>query len=623
MFHLDNTSGVPEMPEVKDPQSNTPRWFGESESQGGISWPGADWFNMVQAELLNLLAAAEITPNKKTFDQLSKAVGTLGDSGFRTDLAQPPGAGYSGFDVDLNYPKFTLGRQQTNAFCLEQDLSFYYDQLGNWDDALFQAQCNVAIKNFSPRIKLPAKVMDFQRPILTGRALGDAIHAAYPELNFYDPITDTYKKTWPLILLGTRLRWADGAIQDGVGSQIVFSGCENQRDYTWQNAAAIYGGPTNPYDRKNLTAVSQLKWFDTMYLEDLNVRCLNQDGTRFGKVHGIVSLSGKSILKNVLVYQFYGAGIYLDWNFEPIVDGCAVIGCGRMADALPGPGITDDFITLGRTDRVYQTYAPFHINYSPAGSDNSNFISVRDLHLEDNYYAALDVIVSGDSSPARFYDVHFECDPTGLGAVKKKWTIGSGQFGVRYFGQDTESGFDSTSTPYTTRGGFSTIHNVTGYSANYEGFLALKGSSACVASSCYFPNTGNVEINGRNAAARLVASKCSFGNIVLTGGNSLMTPLKLTDCSLISLTASYIYGYKLENTEISGAITITSPLSNIEGGFHHSNVTAASISAVVNYGGGDINLTSTSMPSNLACYFGHIELIRYAYYNTITLGGAK
>ena len=39
MYHLDNTSGVPEMPEPKDTQSISPRWFGESQAQGGISWP--------------------------------------------------------------------------------------------------------------------------------------------------------------------------------------------------------------------------------------------------------------------------------------------------------------------------------------------------------------------------------------------------------------------------------------------------------------------------------------------------------------------------------------------------------------------------------------------------------
>ncbi|STT17066.1 Uncharacterised protein [Klebsiella pneumoniae] len=35
MYHLDNTSGVPEMPEPKDEQSINPRWFGESQEQGG------------------------------------------------------------------------------------------------------------------------------------------------------------------------------------------------------------------------------------------------------------------------------------------------------------------------------------------------------------------------------------------------------------------------------------------------------------------------------------------------------------------------------------------------------------------------------------------------------------
>lgn len=88
MYHLDNTSGVPEMPEPKDEQSMSPRWFGESHEQGGISWPGADWFNVVQAELLNLLAAAGIQPDKKSYDQLSKAIPVLGDARLRNDLAK-------------------------------------------------------------------------------------------------------------------------------------------------------------------------------------------------------------------------------------------------------------------------------------------------------------------------------------------------------------------------------------------------------------------------------------------------------------------------------------------------------------------------------------------------------
>ncbi|RLM27520.1 hypothetical protein BIY29_02450 [Brenneria alni] len=78
MWHLDNQSGVPEMPEPKPRQSNSPRWFGESEMEGGISWPGADWFNIIQAELLEVLKVAGISPDKTSFDQISKAISIIG-----------------------------------------------------------------------------------------------------------------------------------------------------------------------------------------------------------------------------------------------------------------------------------------------------------------------------------------------------------------------------------------------------------------------------------------------------------------------------------------------------------------------------------------------------------------
>lgn len=538
-------------------------------------------------------------------------------------LASNIGPGLIGFDIDQIYPADTIGRKLNNDFYVSQNLQDYYDKHGNWDDAIFEAQCNIVIKNYSPIITLPAKVMVFNKPILGGRALGDAIHAAHPELNFYNPSTDTYAKTWPLMLIGARARWAEGILFEGVGSQIVFSGCATQRDYTYQNSAAIYSGPTNPYDRKTQKEVSQIKWFDTIYMQDVNVRCLNKDSSRLGKVHGIVSLSGKCLLKNIAVYQFYGAGIYLDWNFEPIVEGCAVIQCGRMADALPGPGVTDDFITLGRTAKEYQTYGAVHVGYSAAGTDNSNFVSFRDLHLEDNYYCAADVIVSGNSSPVRIYDVHFECDPIAIGELSQKWVITSGQYGVRYFGQDTEPGFNPAVTPYTTRAGYTTLNNVAGYSANYAGFYGSRGTSGCIADNCFFPNVGNVEVIGLNANAYFYANSCSFGSVVFSGGNANLQPLKLTGCSVSSIRMSYAYGYKLVSTEVSGAITITSELSNQAAGWHHSNVSAGSISAVINYGSGDLSLTSTSVASNIVCYLGSIELPRYSYYNAVTLGGAS
>ncbi|MCJ7051339.1 hypothetical protein LQG46_08855, partial [Klebsiella variicola] len=91
MYHLDNTSGVPEMPEPKETQTISARWFGESDEQGGISWPGADWFNIVQAELLSLLKEASIAPEKTSFNQLSKAIKILGDATLRPNLVSNDG----------------------------------------------------------------------------------------------------------------------------------------------------------------------------------------------------------------------------------------------------------------------------------------------------------------------------------------------------------------------------------------------------------------------------------------------------------------------------------------------------------------------------------------------------
>ncbi|HBU9839965.1 TPA: hypothetical protein MDK45_002870, partial [Klebsiella pneumoniae] len=90
MYHLDNTSGVPEMPEPKDIQTISTRWFGESQEQGGISWPGADWFNIVQAELLAILEIAGISPEKSKFNQVAESISELSNR-LRKDIVKNDG----------------------------------------------------------------------------------------------------------------------------------------------------------------------------------------------------------------------------------------------------------------------------------------------------------------------------------------------------------------------------------------------------------------------------------------------------------------------------------------------------------------------------------------------------
>lgn len=74
MFHLDNSSGIGVMPELNQALSRQPQWFTEGDTQTPPSYPGADWFNIVQAELLNVLKAGDITPEKVRLNQLSNAI---------------------------------------------------------------------------------------------------------------------------------------------------------------------------------------------------------------------------------------------------------------------------------------------------------------------------------------------------------------------------------------------------------------------------------------------------------------------------------------------------------------------------------------------------------------------
>lgn len=75
MYHIDNKSGVPEMPKVKDVLSDTPLFFTEEKDKA--SWPGADWFNIVMLELLNVLKLKNVAPDKFKFNQLATVIVSL------------------------------------------------------------------------------------------------------------------------------------------------------------------------------------------------------------------------------------------------------------------------------------------------------------------------------------------------------------------------------------------------------------------------------------------------------------------------------------------------------------------------------------------------------------------
>ncbi|EOC0287513.1 phage tail protein [Cronobacter sakazakii] len=77
MFYIDNDSGVTVMPPVSAQRSAIVRWFSEGDGNNVITRPGMDWFNIVQAELLNTLGEAGIQPDKTKLNQLALSIKTI------------------------------------------------------------------------------------------------------------------------------------------------------------------------------------------------------------------------------------------------------------------------------------------------------------------------------------------------------------------------------------------------------------------------------------------------------------------------------------------------------------------------------------------------------------------
>lgn len=73
MYALDNSSGVSVMPAIAD-QLSTGLFFTEGGDGQEPSYPGADWYNIVQSELIAVLTEAGISPNKTALNQLSTAI---------------------------------------------------------------------------------------------------------------------------------------------------------------------------------------------------------------------------------------------------------------------------------------------------------------------------------------------------------------------------------------------------------------------------------------------------------------------------------------------------------------------------------------------------------------------
>lgn len=103
MYFVDNSTGVSVMPTPDAIYSTAPLWFTRGDSNNSPTYPGPDWMNAIQGELLGVLSAANITPLKTDNTQLAQAIASL-ISAAVGQISNVPDIGQLFFTTDLTDP---------------------------------------------------------------------------------------------------------------------------------------------------------------------------------------------------------------------------------------------------------------------------------------------------------------------------------------------------------------------------------------------------------------------------------------------------------------------------------------------------------------------------------------
>lgn len=494
-------------------------------------------------------------------------------------------------------------------FKVAQPIQYYYDILGDWNDAIEQAQLNIFTKGYSPKLILPAGEVLIKRPIWGGASLGMYLHEKYPDLGIYNATTNTFKMTPDLVIEG-----------QGRGlTTITFAGSKgtaDPHDLTWVNYGAINTTPYKPLEQCSgkATVFYHTNWWTRVNLKGFTIQGVNTEANGIRPpVHGITLFRGhRGFIDDVMVVGFTGAGILCDGYYDSFFKEFEIFQSGRMSPVYA------EYLDKGLTTLDYQTYAPLHIMNSDIGDgwDNCNFLRFLNFHIEDCFHSVTDVIVSGKSSPIWLENMHFECDNTeGTGKLGNKIFLAIGSYGVSRFSQDGVDGYVYGSEKFTgTGGGYVYWTGGSGYEWNYGEGITMGDYSQLNITNLVFPSGLNVKIDGGNAPSKLVALNCNFGDVK---NNANAAQIELDGCSISSYTQTYGLCPVMQNTVVAGAISIQNSISNISQRLVLNNVVCSYATVTVDFGSVLLNTTSTDTPTTLYIARGESEMIDNYVLNTL------
>jgi len=206
----------------------------------------------------------------------------------------------------------------TYDFKSAQPIQYYFDQLENWDDAIFQAQLNIYLKGYSTRLIFPTGTINISKPILGGCALALKIHeylvSNKVETDFYDSVANTFKKyVWGQEFIGTR------------SCTINWTGSTIGTDVKWRDWAIFHiGCPPTHMDWMRNESISPV-CDDHVKFENIHI---------FGNgafIHGIF-VQRQSFVKISFcqVLSCLGSGVFIDRTYDSAFEKLTVLHCGRM-----------------------------------------------------------------------------------------------------------------------------------------------------------------------------------------------------------------------------------------------------------------------------------------------------